>query len=92
MERNADPTEFERALAGVDFPASRDGIIRGAADKGGLDGEVLFILKQIPDRTYGTRSEVDVAIEDAYARTGGLEGGTPAAGPHGDVPDQPTRR
>jgi hypothetical protein len=92
MERNADPQEFDRALAGIDFPASRDGIVRGASDKGGLDNEVLYILEQLPDQTYDTRAEVDAAIEDAYARTGGLEGGTPAAGPHGSAPDQPTRR
>jgi hypothetical protein len=92
MQRNADPAEFERALAGVDFPASREGIVRAAADKGGLDNEVLFILEQLPHDTFDTRADVDAAIEDAYTRTSGLSGGTPATGPHGDAPDQPTRR
>jgi hypothetical protein len=92
MERNADPAEFDRALAGVDFPASRAGIVRAASDKGGLDNEVLFILEQLSESTFETRAELDREIDEIYQRTGGLEGGTPAAGPHGDAPDQPTRR
>ena len=85
MARNADQAEFERALSGVEFPASRDGIVRAAADKGGLDNEVLFILENIADRTYETISAVQAAIEDVYARTGGLDGGTPAARPEPKV-------
>ena len=92
MERNADPAEFERALAGVGFPASRAGIVRAAADKGGLDNEVLFILEQLGQETFETRADLDHEIESTYRRTRGLTGGTPAAGPHGDAPDQPMRR
>jgi hypothetical protein len=81
MARNADQAEFDRALAGVEFPSSREGIVRAAADKGGLDNEVLFILENIRDRTYESAADVQGAIEDVYARTGGLDGGTPAARP-----------
>jgi hypothetical protein len=79
MTRNATKTDFDRALSGVEFPASRDGIVRAASDKGGLDNEALFILENIPEGTYASRDELDRAIEDAYARTGGFEGGIPAA-------------
>jgi hypothetical protein len=86
MGHNASTADFNRALAGIDFPASHDGILHAASDKGGIDNEVLFILEHIPERTYESRQEVDRAIEEAYALTGGFEGGTPAAPAKGRSP------
>ncbi len=80
MERDADPQEYDRALEGVDFPASRDAIVNAARDKGGLDSEVIFILGELPaNGSYDSRADLDTAIERVYARRGGLEGDGPAA-------------
>lgn len=87
MERNASPAEYDRAFSGLDFPAPRDAIVRAASDKGGLDNEVLFVLEQLPQGSYETRHELDSAVNDVYARTGGLAGGDPAAPANGQQPD-----
>lgn len=77
--RHADRKDFERALSGVDFPASRSALLRAAQDKGGIDTEVPHILEQIPDGTYDTPDDLYLAVEDAYARGEGLQGAGPAA-------------
>jgi len=77
--RHADMREFHEALAGIEFPSSQAAIIGRAKDKGGLDAEVLYILEQLPDETYGSMREVEAAIDAIYAKAGGLAGGGPAA-------------
>jgi hypothetical protein len=63
-----DPRDFDRALEGLDFPTSRDAVVRTAADKGGLNGHVLDVLKQIPDQPYDTRDELELAIAEDSVR------------------------
>lgn len=79
--RNAAPEEFEDALRGIDFPTSKDALLRKAMDKGGLDTEVPHVLRQIEDRSYESFAEVFAAIERVYAAGGGLPVGKPAAPP-----------
>jgi hypothetical protein len=75
-----DPRDFDRALEGLDFPTSRDAIVRTAADKGGINGHVIDILGQIPDQPYDTREELQLAIAEAYAEAiTGEEEAPPAA-------------
>lgn len=77
--RHADRREYRAALEGLDFPASPSAILRKAHDHGGIDSEVLFILEQLPDETYGSLEELETAIEQVYEESGGLVGGGPAA-------------
>jgi hypothetical protein len=79
--RHAGRKEFERALSGVDFPASRSALLRAAQDKGGIDTEVPHILERIPDATYETPDDLFEAVEREYARGEGLQGAGPAAPP-----------
>jgi hypothetical protein len=79
--RHAERRDYERAISGVDFPASRAGLIRAAEDKGGIDTEVVHMLNQLPDRTFETAVELFSAIEEAYEAAGGLAGGGSAADP-----------
>lgn len=79
MERMATAREFDEALSAVDWPASKASIVNRAADKGGINAEVNYVLGEIEDRTYETRAELDGEIERVYAATGGLEGAGPAA-------------
>lgn len=76
---NADPGEFIRALSGIDFPTSRSALVRTAADKGGMDTEVLFVLEQLPDRSYETLADLEAEVRRVYESTGGLADNGPAA-------------
>jgi len=55
------PIEIQKALAGMDYPASKDDIVRRAEENGGAE-EVIEALNKIPDREYegpsGVSSEV----------------------------------
>ena len=77
--RNAAPEEFKDAVRGVDFPTSKDAVVRKAMDKGGLDREVPHVLGQISDRTYESLADLMTEVEGVYARGGGLPVGPPAA-------------
>lgn len=79
MARNADPDEYMKALHGMDWPASRAGIVRKAQDTGGIDTEVIHVLALVPDRTYETPDDLTAAVEAVYEQEGGLAGGGPAA-------------
>ena len=80
-ERNAEPEEYRRALHGLDYPASRDAIVRKAADHGGLDREVLYVLERIPERPYESFEDVQRAIDVVYETHGGLQVYVPRAAP-----------
>jgi hypothetical protein len=82
---NADLREYEQALEGIDFPASRIAIHRKAADTGGLDTEVLLMLDRIPDRTYTSVDDVLREVQRAFAEQGGMSDGGPAAPATTDV-------
>ncbi|WP_019813462.1 DUF2795 domain-containing protein [Saccharomonospora saliphila] len=45
------PIQMQKYLSGVDYPCSRDDLVRHARDQG-ADDEVLDHLRNIPDRTY----------------------------------------
>jgi hypothetical protein len=55
------PIDIQKALAGMDYPASKDDIVRRAEENGGAE-EVIEALNKIPDREYegpsGVSSEV----------------------------------
>lgn len=79
--RNADEQEFISAIAGVDFPASKSGLVRKAMDKGGTDAEVHHVLGQVEDRTYESWDDLRGEIERVYASGGGMPPTQPAAPP-----------
>lgn len=77
-----DPRDLERALEGLDFPTSRDAVVRTAMDKGGINGNVHVLLGRIPDQPYESRDQLDAAIAQALidsGQDGGLEEPEPAA-------------
>jgi hypothetical protein len=47
----ANPIEVQKYLAGVDYPAGRDDLVR-AAESNGADAAMLELLRGLPDRTY----------------------------------------
>lgn len=80
---NIDPRDFSRAFEGIDYPTSRDAVLRSAADKGGLNGGVQIVLEAIPDRTYESEDDLMRAVDAAYLEeerlTKALADPTPAA-------------
>jgi hypothetical protein len=57
------PIDIQKALSGIDYPASKDDIVRHAREQGG-DDEVVAALEKIEDRTYEGPSGVSSAVFD----------------------------
>jgi hypothetical protein len=57
------PIDIQKALSGIDYPASKEDIIRHAESQGG-DKEVVDALRKIDDREYEGPSGVSSAVFD----------------------------
>jgi hypothetical protein len=57
------PIDIQKALSGVDYPASKADIVKHAQEHGG-DKEVLDALNGIEDREYEGPSGVSAAVFD----------------------------
>ena len=55
------PIDIQKALSGMDYPASKEDIVRHAEQQGS-DKEVLEALKKIEDRQYDGPSGVSSAV------------------------------
>ena len=55
------PIDIQKALSGMDYPASKEDIVRQAEQQGG-DKEVVEALKKIEDREYEGPSGVSSAV------------------------------
>ena len=55
------PAQIQQSLDGVDYPATKQDLIRHAGKSGDKNEEVMKILKQLPDKDYN--SPVDVSKE-----------------------------
>ena len=51
------PIDVQKALSGIDYPASKEELLR-AADDAGAPQEVLGALRAIPPEEYANRAEV----------------------------------
>lgn len=57
------PIDIQKALSGIDYPASKDDIVAHAEQHGG-DADVLDALRKIDDREYEGPSGVSSAVFD----------------------------
>jgi hypothetical protein len=57
------PIDVQKALSGMDYPASRDQIV-AHAEQNGADAEILDALRGIDDREYEGPSGVSSAVFD----------------------------
>jgi hypothetical protein len=57
------PIDIQKALSGMDYPASKDDIVRHA-EQHGADDDVIQALKKIEDREYEGPSGVSSAVFD----------------------------
>lgn len=52
------PIDIQKALGGMDYPASKDDIVKHATDKG-ADDSVLESLRNLADREYDSPTDVN---------------------------------
>ncbi|MHA7238424.1 DUF2795 domain-containing protein [Arthrobacter sp. TMS1-12-1] len=52
------PIDIQKALGGMDYPASKDDLVRHAKDKG-ADDAVLRTLENLPDREFDSPTDVN---------------------------------
>jgi hypothetical protein len=57
------PIDIQKALGGMDYPATKEQIVKHAQEHGGSD-EVIESLKGIEDREYEGPSGVSAAVFD----------------------------
>jgi hypothetical protein len=55
------PIQVQKFLGGIDYPASKEDIVRTATDAG-ADDDVLNALEGIPDREYDGPTAVSEAV------------------------------
>ena len=79
MPPNVEPKDYLHALHGVTFPASRSQIVGAAKDTGGLNGSVMLVLEQLPERMYATAEDLAKEIRRTYAPASGSGDVQPAA-------------
>ena len=60
----ASPIDLQKHLGGVDYPASRDDLIRTAEDQGAGE-EVVAAIRNLPDREFDSPADVSKAYSDA---------------------------
>ena len=58
VQRAVSAADVEKALAGIDFPKSRDELVDYAASRIPSESEVLQEIRKLPERTYRTASDV----------------------------------
>jgi hypothetical protein len=58
MARAVSAAEVEKALAGIDFPLDKEGVVRYAADRLPQDSPVMDAIRKLPERTYRTASDI----------------------------------
>ena len=58
------PIELQRALKGMDYPATRGALISRAREAG-ADDSIVDALAQIPERNYEDPAQVSEAVADS---------------------------
>ncbi|MEZ4503333.1 MAG: ferredoxin family protein [Dehalococcoidia bacterium] len=74
---HASKADYRKAFGGFHYPISRDGVIRSARDKGGLDREVQRILNQLPNRKFKSEEELQMWVRAIYVANGVPEDAVP---------------
>ncbi|MBE1561280.1 DUF2795 domain-containing protein [Nonomuraea africana] len=64
MSKTPNPIELQKHLSGVDYPATRDDLVRTAKEQG-ADKEMIQALESIPDREYNGPNAVTQAVSQS---------------------------
>ena len=74
---HASKQDYRKAFTGLQFPTSKDRIVGRSRDTGGLDGEVIRILQQLPPGRYGSLEELEEMVRAVYSFNGVPEDAVP---------------
>jgi hypothetical protein len=55
------PIQLQKYLAGMDYPASKDDVVRRAAENG-ADDDIRSTLEQLPDDSFDSPAAVSKAV------------------------------
>jgi hypothetical protein len=58
------PIELQKHLSGLDYPASKDAIVK-TAEESGADSDALDALRKIEDKEYDAPTAINSAVSDA---------------------------
>lgn len=61
MSDTPNPIQLQKFLGGVDYPASRDDLVK-KAEEAGADDNVLSALRNLPDRQFDGPTGVSEAV------------------------------
>lgn len=61
MSEKPNPIELQKHLGGLDYPVSKDDVVRKAEDAG-ADDTVLDALRNLPDKTFEKPTDVTEAV------------------------------
>ncbi|HST72888.1 MULTISPECIES: DUF2795 domain-containing protein [Kocuria] len=61
MSDNPNPIELQKHLGGLDYPVSKEDVVRKAEDSGAGD-TVLEALRNLPDKTFEKPTDVTEAV------------------------------
>jgi hypothetical protein len=64
MADKPNPIEIQKALGGVDYPASAEDLVKNA-EQSGADKSVLEVLRKLPQGSYDSPAEVSKAVSDS---------------------------
>jgi Protein of unknown function (DUF2795) len=64
MADTPNPIQIQKFLGGVDYPATKDALLKRAKDSG-ADNNVLDALQNIADKEYDSPTAVSSAVSDA---------------------------
>ncbi|GAA4283309.1 DUF2795 domain-containing protein [Brevibacterium daeguense] len=61
MAEKPNPIQAQKFLSGIDYPASRDDLVK-KAEQSGADDKVMSALKGLEDRKYDSPADVSKGI------------------------------
>ncbi len=77
MKPHAAKGDYEAAFKGFHYPISRAAVLTSGRDKGGIDREVGYILRLLPERKFANEDELKAAVRDVYRAQGVEESALP---------------
>ena len=70
VKPHAAKQDYQKAFSGLYFPISRDAVIRGSRDKGGVDREVAAVVGRLPRSRFQSLEELHESVREVYLALG----------------------
>ena len=77
MKPHAGKGDYDAAFKGFHYPISRAAVLTSGRDKGGIDREVGYVLRLLPERKFANEDELKAAVRDVYRAQGVEESALP---------------